>query len=275
MEFLGENRIWQKNNTYCYTLPNGTYKTFTKKITNQQLKKALHNVDYYNTYKKYVQLNGTKFGDLDKARMYPFAVLLNTWIYNNLIHNVENFIPNYNDFCNLYILNYCHPTENGLTFNENACLDKIEFSDIAMRIRIGYPYGSFLREFYLKNCFIEYFEKKNVDINVCYSIHDDYYNAIDIIFEKNKRYLGVCVLDASKKSKKMKQKKDTNRHKTIGNNIVISNKDGFIKDKNIIPRMNFYTGVFGNDIEHIGEINVPKLETIYKFADEVVQYFEH
>ena len=212
MEFLGQNRIWQRNDTYCYTLPNGTYQTFKKKLTNQQIKKALHNVDYYNTYKKYVELNGTKFGVLDRTKMYPFTVLFNTWIYNNLIHDVEDFIPNYNDFCSLYIANYCHKTQNGLTFNQNACQNKVEFSDTAIRVRIGYPYGSLLREFYLKNCFIEYFEKRNVEINVCYSIHDDYYNAIDILLEKNGKYLGVCVLDERKKSKEIKERKYTNRH---------------------------------------------------------------
>lgn len=271
MDLLGNNRIWQKNHTYCYTLPNGTYETFDKILSLEAIKKAFRSVDYYNTYKQYVNKNGTKFGILDNVKMYPFAMLLDTWIFNNLKHNVENFIPNYDDFCSFYIHNYCHITDNGLTFNDNACFDKVEFTDLALRIRIGYPYGSFLREFYLRHCLIE--SLKNEGINVCYSLHDDYYNAVDIILEKSGKLLGVCVLDASFKSKQMKNRKDNIRHQTMGNNIVVSNRDGFLKDIDMIPRINFYTEVFGNKVEHLGEINVPNQNEIESFIQEIINYF--
>ncbi len=275
MELLGKNRIWQKNNKYLYTLPNGTYETFEKTLTVNEIKRAFQNVDYYNTYKSYVEQNGTKFGVLDRARMYPFAMLLDTWIFSNLKNNVANFIPNYDNFCTYYIYNYCHSSENGLTFNENACLDKIEFTDLAMRVRIGYSYGSFLREFYLRNYFIQYFQKTNQNINVCYSLHDDYYNAVDIILEKDGKMLGICVLDNSITSKKMKNKKDNIRHQTMGNDVIVENRNGFLKNVNKIPRMNFYTSVFGDKVEHLGEIHVPNETEIISFIKEIEKFFEN
>lgn len=273
MEFLGLNRIWQANNTYCYTLPNGIYQTFEKSLDLENIKTVFTNIDYYSTYKEYVKQNRTKFGILDRTKFYPFAMPLNTWIFSNLKNNAKNFIPDYDDFCNFYRDNYCHYDNDKLTFNENACLNKVEFTDIALKVRIGYPFGSFLREFYLRHYLIWYFQKNQIPINVCYSLHDDYYNAVDIILEKDGEFLGVCVLDASSKSKEMKDKKDNNRHKTVKNSIKVENRDGFLYDFDMIPRINFYTDVFGDDVEHLGEINVPNEKQLNVFIGEIEEFF--
>lgn len=271
---LGNNRIWQQNSTYCYTLPNGTYQTFMKKLTLEEIKNAFKNVDYFRTYKNYVNKNGTKFSILDKIQFYPFAMPLNTWIFSNLQYGITNFVPSYDDFCNFYIDNYCYSKNGKMYFNKNASLKDVEFTDLEMRIRIGYPFGSFLREFYLRNYLIQYFKENNVPINVCYNLYDDYYNAIDIILEKDKRVLGICVLDASSKSQEMKNIKDSSRHFTIGNDIKIGCKNGFLKNYNMIPRINFYTEVFGNNVEHLGEINVPKEEQMNVLVETIRKSFQ-
>lgn len=162
-DFLGSNKISQRNNTYCYTLPDGTYKIFNKNLSYESLKNAFSKISYYQQYRNRVKENGSKYGILDKVSMYPFAMPLNTWIFTALDYDIENFIPDYETFCSFYINNYCHNTNKGMTFNDNASEEKVYFTDCALRARIGYTYGSFLRELYIRTILDKYFTK-NVQI---------------------------------------------------------------------------------------------------------------
>lgn len=273
-DFLGKNRIWQKDNTYCYTLPDGTYKQFNKEISYDALRRAFSKVSYYNEYKNRVKENGTKYGVLDKISMYPFAMPLNTWIFTALDYNVENFIPSFEEFCTFYRDNYCHAQGDMFTFNYNACEENAIFTDCALRVRIGYAYGSFLRELYIRIMLKKYFERKNAGIEVCYDLNDDYFNATDIILIKDNKKLGVCVLDASKNSKNMKNAKDTNRHQVRENIVRITNHNGIIGNDEYLSRMNFYTDIWEGDVDTLGDIKVPAISRIMEFGDKVIEWFE-
>ena len=287
MSFIDNIKIWNSGNEFFYK--NGTeYRQFKRDISLKDIQENLKKVKYYDLYKIYkeelyklrpeIQNNNYVVTVLDNVRFMPFVPAFYTWIYSCLDVGIEKFIPNLDEFINYYKTAYCEEVNGLLRFKDGYSETSKDFlfSEIDLKCRIGYPFGSFIVEFYLHKGLQEYFSSLNIPVEVIYDLYNDYIDGIDILLKYNKKIVGVCSYRNSKRGNISKQLKDMYRRDTDSNNTVYLHSylghispDETDKVKRVSSTLDFK-----NEKDCFGTVHVPTKNQIKQLGNKILKEME-